>query len=527
MGFRIAGALLTMLALHASAGVLSISIQDEMGNPTAARVYLVGPAGGPLFPKDTIVYNKVRPDGVSERHFVPRHGAFTTEVPAGKYVVTVEKGKEYVPQRAAIAVPVFGAAKRTIRLRRWVKMADRGWFSGDMHVHRSLSDLGVLMEAEDLTASIPITRWRAGKTVSQDTDLDRFLAAADENGVFHEGARFFPVLNEELEPRASALLASGLGRTSIGLEYPLAAFGQAVTKSGGLSDSEKATSLELPALAAVGACATVGLANNHLWRSGSYTGEWGAWPDAMLDKYEQNCNGYVQSGFEMYSALLNAGLSLKLSAGSASGVHPVPIGWSRVYVRPTGPLTPERWFDSLRAGRTFVTTGPMLLLRVNGHEPGDEIRSERFPASLDIAVDMLSPHPIAKCEVVVNGAAHTVELKADASDTNSYRGRIGLIVHSSSWITARWKAARESSCDVAHTSPVYVWKGEEPIPVRQEEVRRLVAAVDRLIEHVKASDRPEDIITGGDELRQRTLDYLGQAREVYRRKLLSSPDTVR
>ena len=313
----------------------------------------------------------------------------------------------------------------------------------------------------------------------------------------------------------------------MGLEYPLAAFGQAVAKSGGLSDSEKATSLEMPALAAVGACGTVGLANNHLWRSGSFTGAWGAWPDAMPGKYQQNCNGYAEFGFDMYSALLNAGFPLKLSAGSASGVHPVPIGWSRVYVRAMGPLTPKGWFAGLRVGRTFVTTGPMLLLRVNGHEPGDEIRGERFPASLDIVVEVLSPHPIAKCEVVVNGVAHTVELNADADDANLCGGRIGLIVHSSSWITARCKAARRSNCDVAHTSPVYVWKGEEPIPVRQEEVRRLLAAMDHLIEHVKAGDRPDDIIVDSDGLRQRTLDYLGQARDVYRRKLLSSPDTIR
>ena len=523
MSFRIVSALVIVASFHVSAGVLSVSIQDETGSPTAARVYLVGQEGVPVLPKDTIVYDKVRPDGVSERNFVPRGGAFTTEAPAGKYIITVEKGKEYVPERAEILVPESGSVKRTIRLRRWVTMADRGWFSGDMHVHRALSDLAVLMEAEDLSVSIPMTRWKAGKAVNQDVELDRFLAAADESGVFHAGVRFFPVLNEELEPHASALLASWLRRTPVALDYPLAAFGQAVAKSGGVSDSEKATSLELPALAAVGACGTVGLANNHLWRSGSFTSEWGAWPDAMLGKYEENCSGYAQSGFDMYSALLNAGFPLKLSAGSASGVHPVPPGWSRIYVRTSGPLTPEGWLDGLRKGKSFVTTGPMLMLRVNGREPGDEIRKERFPVNLDIAVEMLSPNPIAQCEVVVNGDAHVVELKADPHDANSYRGRLSLTIHSSSWITARWKAARGSSCDVAHTSPVYVWNGKQPIPVRKDEVMRLLAAVDRLIEQVKSGDRPDDIITAGDDLRQRTLDYLGQAREVYQRKLLDSP----
>ena len=64
-----------MVAVHAVAGVLSVSIQDEKGNPTAARVYLVDAAGSPVFPKDGLVYDKVRPDGIDERHFVPRRGA--------------------------------------------------------------------------------------------------------------------------------------------------------------------------------------------------------------------------------------------------------------------------------------------------------------------------------------------------------------------------------------------------------------------------------------------------------------------
>ncbi len=69
-----------LLSFHASAGVLSVSIQEEMGRPAAARVYLAGATGAPVLPKNTIVYDKVRPDGVGERHFVPRGGAFTTEV---------------------------------------------------------------------------------------------------------------------------------------------------------------------------------------------------------------------------------------------------------------------------------------------------------------------------------------------------------------------------------------------------------------------------------------------------------------
>jgi hypothetical protein len=39
-----------------------------------------------------------------------------------------------------------------------------------------------------------------------------------------------------------------------------------------------------------------------------------------------------------------------------------------------GPSLPDRWFDALKRGRTFVTNGPMLEFRVENALPGDEIR---------------------------------------------------------------------------------------------------------------------------------------------------------
>ena len=53
-----------------------------------------------------------------------------------------------------------GAVERTVRLRRWVDMRDRGWFSGDMHVHRGLASMALLMEAEDLPFAVPISLWK-------------------------------------------------------------------------------------------------------------------------------------------------------------------------------------------------------------------------------------------------------------------------------------------------------------------------------------------------------------------------------
>ncbi len=127
-------------------------------------------------------------------------------------------------------------------LSRWVDMASQGWFSGDMHLHRGLKDLAILMEAEDLNTAIPIKQWKTTANVMEDPDLHTFLNRADDDGIVYiSGKRFFPVLNQELESRASALLASSLRKREVTLAYPFASYAQAVRDAGGLVDSEKAT----------------------------------------------------------------------------------------------------------------------------------------------------------------------------------------------------------------------------------------------------------------------------------------------
>jgi len=73
---------------------------------------------------------------------------------------------------------------------------------------------------------------------------------------------------------------------------------------------------------------------------------------------------------EIYYQILNSGLRIPPSAGSASGVLPNPVGYNRVYVQVDGELTYEKWWDGLCAGRSFVTNGPLLLVRADGELPG-------------------------------------------------------------------------------------------------------------------------------------------------------------
>jgi hypothetical protein len=82
---------------------------------------------------------------------------------------------------------------------------------------------------------------------------------------------------------------------------------------------------------------------------------------------------------------LNLGLRLTPTAGTDFPCGPawsIP-GRERFYTRLDAPPTRESWREAVRAGRTFVTNGPLVELRVGAARIGDEIVLDA-PASLEI-----------------------------------------------------------------------------------------------------------------------------------------------
>src|SRR5262249_6959195 len=116
------------------------------------------------------------------------------------------------------------------------------------------------------------------------------------------------------------------------------------------------------------------LTNNHVWRTEFAFKDFGE-PAAEYMKIERGRKdwterGWIDYGLQNYYALLNCGFRLRPTAGTAAGVHPVPLGFGRVYVHLPEGFSFDRWFAGLGAGRSFVTTGPMLFATVNDQQPG-------------------------------------------------------------------------------------------------------------------------------------------------------------
>ena len=52
---------------------------------------------------------------------------------------------------------------------------------------------------------------------------------------------------------------------------------------------------------------------------------------------------------------------------------PVSLGYNRTYTKLDGTITEANYLKAIRDGRTFATSGPMLILTANGMDCGSEI----------------------------------------------------------------------------------------------------------------------------------------------------------
>jgi hypothetical protein len=76
--------------------------------------------------------------------------------------------------------------------------------------------------------------------------------------------------------------------------------------------------------------------------------------------------------------LLNCGFRIPAGAGTDAMTNFAslrgPLGTDRVFVRSPVPLDHSRWLAALKAGKTMATNGPLVSLKANGAEVGQEVK---------------------------------------------------------------------------------------------------------------------------------------------------------
>jgi hypothetical protein len=217
-------------------------------------------------------------------------------------------------------------------------------------------------------------------------------------------------------------------------------------------DIEKPFWWDVPVWLASGLCDSVGLANNHMCRDQMYENEaWGKPRDAQRLPPPRGNGFWTQ---EIYYQILNCGLRVPPSAGGASGVLPNPVGYNRVYVHCGVRLTWEKWWEGLRAGRSFVSNGPLLRCKVNGKLPGHVFTvPEGKTVRLRIEAKLSSRDPISRIEIIRNGRIERALPFGEWAKT----GSLGeLTFNESGWFLVRVITANPKTFRFASTSPYYV-----------------------------------------------------------------------
>jgi hypothetical protein len=433
-----------------AASRLQVEVRERGGKtPVPARVYLVDREGKPLAPVRVITYKRRE-----EEHFVC-DGRFEMELPPGEYSLRVERGLEYRAGTTELALRAGESREALIELERWISMNEMGWYSGDLHNHRKVEEMPLLLAAEDLNIAPTLTDWIwEGRPISKPPETTEAIRRLDTR-------RAYSVLDKEVErlkqgPGAVDLLALKRVIPFEGdwLYPPNDVFCRQAHAQGGYVDAEKILWRDIPALVALGHVDFGGVVHNHFNRHGVDT-ETEPWGMAPKDKPEYDTPlGLALWTLEVYYRFLNCGFRLAASAGSASGVKAAPLGYNRVYVHMQEAFSYESWFRALKQGRSFATNGPILLLTADGKMPGAIVELPAGGGRIRVKVEGRSAGTIERLEIVWKGRV------VKTGGTNV--AEVDLPVSESGWVAARAFEPPGKTIRFAQTSPIWVRVGRDP-----------------------------------------------------------------
>lgn len=430
---------------------VTLETVDERGSAMPARVHLRNETG-----------EVHRPAGFPAFH---DHFAFpgraTLKVPPARYSYRIERGPEFTPVTGTFVASSETATVK-VQLKRIADMAQRGWFSGDLHIHRKFEDIAAIMLADDLRIA-PVVTWGNGGIAPASTNGVTSVApgrfadpTAGEDERFGGALLFFRLATPlSLPPNARDEKDRITHRAGdVKDEWPPPAFFAEAAKKSPLAhvDIEKPFWWDVPTWLSAGLADTIGIAHNHMNRDGPRDHEaWGR-PCPRIPSRDSLTNGYCTQ--DIYYRILDSGIRLAPSAGSASGILPNPVGYNRVYVHVDAPLSYDAWWKGLKRGRSFVTNGPLLMVTANGALPG-EIFITGSEERLEIRVDaqVISHTPVRSVELVRDGRIVSAKSYDEKTGTAAFDSQIFT---ESGWFLVRAIADKVDTFRFASTAPFYV-----------------------------------------------------------------------
>lgn len=470
---------------------VTVSVVDhDSGEPLASRIYLTSSDGVPYFFESTdeegsafryAKTNRINQRSVEHHTTVSAHPG-RTHVPAGTYRLTVERGKTYFPVTQMLDVGDRDVSVPPVRLRRWIDLAERDWYSGDLHIHRTLDELRNIVLAEDLNIVFPLTNWvtiadtppSAGDKNLQG-ELPKELIRVDDHHVIWPRSTEYEIFRVGGQRHTlGALFVLGHREALQQTVPPWKPVVDAALQADPdvLFDMDKLAWPFAMTLPVIAPSATYELANNHMWRTEFAFSDWYTPTPAYIQPPYGAERGderaWIDFTLGMYYTLLNCGFRLPPSAGTANGVHPVPAGFGRVYVHLPDGFDDAQWRRGLREGRSFVTTGPMLIATAQDKQAGHtfEFTSDEETA-IPLRIEVVSDLPITFGEILINGVPeHLLRPRGEKTAAGAFRSVLetSITPNRSGWFAVRmFSEDANGRPRFAHTAPWYVEIDAQPV----------------------------------------------------------------
>ena len=446
-------------------GRVRLEVTDAAsGEPMPARVGLYGATGRmPLPSNDAIMVHRftdeVRRLRVGPRAFWPVehrqafyvNGSYEARVPAGTYELVVTRGIEYRVHHGQIEIRPNETRGVPIPLERYITQPDRGWYSGDAHIHIQRDtiqdeDTWAQVAAEDVhvgnllqMGNIAGTHFRQpawGTTGRFEHNGHALVSGQEDPRTVHRGHTIHHNLQQPLH----------VGPEGYFLYHRVF---EESHRQGGLSGYAHQAEL--------------------------FNGRRGMAldvPFGIVDFVEILQQGRLPT--DLWYGFLNLGYKLLPAAGSDFPYMDLP-GVVRSYVQIEGPFSVDAWFEAFRAGRLYVTNGPLLEVTANGRPLGEELHLERGARVEVVAEAALNPDldRLDRLELVVHGEIVATE---SANGRDRVQLRATVRADRSLWLAVRAFGERqeERNITVAHSAPIYVIVDERPF-YQDERVPELVA----------------------------------------------------
>lgn len=430
-------------------------------------------------------------------------------LPPGTLRIEIAKGPEYKPIDEEIHL-LAGKMALRFEVDRWSDVRKQGWFSGDTRVHFLSPDAALLEgQAED----VAVVNLLACETEITDQfgqrqeAIPNILSFSGQSFACQAGGCGVAVNTHNRHPELGSLGLLHCHR----VVYPLTFKSPDWTLDDWCGQCHRKNGLVV-------------------WTDPQHQTADFLYGEPLADLILGNVDAFELTFFEDspfdaladYYKLLNAGLHLPLVGASGKETNGTPLGVMRTYAwLPAGQeFSYAAWIEAVRAGRTFVSNGPLLRFTIAGQGPGANVDDElerklnRSMAELERSVrettSLASGIPAGELRESIAGPTN-LRLWAEARSWGAF-DRLEwlwngepiatahpagsspcqavleheLVVKESGWLAVRCQGqtllpGRPAPQRIfAHSSPIPLKHGDRPFEPRADAVRALLGELENM-----------------------------------------------